>query len=78
MIDAYTARVTVRHGLIDIGADYVQLQDLFESNLPGDVQMYNEYHALLVRVGKEWCKPKARCSGCPLEGLEHNLEIEYF
>lgn len=78
VVDAYTARVAVRHGLIEPDADYEQLRQLFESNLPEDVGLFNEYHALLVRAGKEFCKTKARCPGCPLEGLPHTLEFEDF
>ncbi|MHC4120467.1 MAG: endonuclease III domain-containing protein [Planctomycetota bacterium] len=78
VVDAYTARIAVRHGLIEAGADYEQLRELFESNLPEDTQLFNEYHALLVRVGKEFCRTKARCPGCPLEELPHTVEIEYF
>lgn len=74
VVDAYTARVMTRHGLIETGCDYEQLQELFQSNLVEDVQMFNEYHALLVRVGKEFCRPTARCSGCPLDKLPHNVE----
>lgn len=78
VVDAYTARIAVRHELIEPGADYEQLRDLFQSNLPQDTKLFNEYHALLVRAGKEFCRPKARCSGCPLERLSHTLEFEYF
>jgi len=78
VVDAYTARVAVRHGLIEPGADYEQLRELFQSNLPLDTNLFNEYHALLVKVGKEFCKPKAQCSGCPLEKLPHTLDTEYF
>ena len=78
VIDAYTARIALRHQLIEPDADYEKLRELFQSNLPQDVQFFNEYHALLVRVGKEFCRPKARCPGCPLEELHHNLEIKYF
>jgi len=78
VVDAYTARVAARHGLIETGADYEQLRELFQSNLPEDTQLFNEYHALLVRVGKKFCKPKAQCLGCPLEKLPHNSDIEYF
>jgi endonuclease-3 related protein len=74
VVDAYTARVMTRHGLIEAGCDYEQLQQLFQSNPVEDVQMFNEYHALLVRVGKEFCRPTARCSSCPLEKLPHNVE----
>jgi endonuclease-3 related protein len=78
VVDAYTARITVRHELIEPDADYEQLRELFESNLPQDVRLFNEYHALLVSAGKEFCKTKARCSGCPLEKLPHTLDIAYF
>jgi len=76
VVDAYTARIAVRHGLIEPQADYEQLRELFESNLAQDTQLFNEYHALLVRTGKEFCRPKARCPGCPLEKLPHTLENE--
>jgi endonuclease-3 related protein len=78
VVDAYTARIAFRHQLINPDADYEQLRELFQSNLPQDIQLFNEYHALLVRVGKEFCKPKAKCAGCPLEKLPHTLDIEYF
>jgi endonuclease-3 related protein len=78
VVDAYTARVVFRHELIAPEADYEQLKELFESSLPADTQLFNEFHALLVRVGKEFCRPKARCSGCPLEKLPHTLDFEYF
>lgn len=77
VVDAYTARVAVRHQLAEPEAEYEQLRDLFQSNLPQDVQLFNEYHALLVRLGKEFCRPSAKCGGCPLEKLPHNLDIQY-
>jgi len=78
VVDAYTARVAVRHGLIEPDADYEQLRELFQSNLPEDIRLFNEYHALLVKVGKLFCKPKTQCPGCPLGKLPHNADIEYF
>ena len=77
VVDAYTARIAVRHGLIEPDADYEQLQELFQSNLPQDTPLFNEYHALLVRLGKEFCRPKAKCTLCPIEKLPHSLETEY-
>ncbi len=74
VVDAYTCRVLGRHGLLEPDGGYEQVREFFESNLPEDVRLFNEYHALLVRVGKEQCRPKARCSGCPLENLQHDLE----
>ncbi len=78
VVDAYTARVAVRHGMIEPGCDYEQLQYLFESNLVTDVKLFNEYHALLVRVGKEFCRPKTKCDRCPLERMPHCVDIETF
>ncbi len=78
VVDAYTARIAVRHRLSEPGADYEQLQELFQSNLPTDTQLFNEFHALLVKLGKEFCRPKPKCHNCPLEKLPHNIEIEHF
>ncbi len=78
VVDAYTARIAFRHHLIEPDAGYEQLRELFQSNLPEDTPLFNEYHALLVKVGKEFCKTKAKCSGCPLEKLPHSLDTEYF
>jgi endonuclease-3 related protein len=78
VVDAYTARVAARHGLIEAGCGYEELRELFESNLPTNTEMFNEYHALFVRVGKEYCRRTARCAGCPLEKLPHNVEAEDF
>jgi endonuclease-3 related protein len=72
VVDAYTKRILRRHFLIDEGAGYDDVQQLFDSAIPPDVKVYNEYHALLVAVGKRFCRNKARCEGCPLAGLPHD------
>ena len=69
VVDTYTYRVTNRHALVEEEVNYQALQDFFMQHLPLDVDMFNEYHALLVKVGKLHCKRKARCEGCPLEPL---------
>jgi len=77
VVDTYTARVMVRHGLIaPEGLDYHRLQDLFTSNLEPDVALFNEYHALLVMVGKDYCKPRPKCPACPLNPLPHRIDSE--
>ena len=78
VVDTYTARIACRHQLIEPNAGYEQLCELFQSSLPQEVQLFNEYHALLVRLGKDYCKPKPKCAVCPLEKLPHSLEPEYF
>ncbi len=66
VVDTYTARVLKRHGWIEPEADYYAIKELFESNLEEDVAMWNEYHALLVRVGHLYCRKTPKCEECPL------------
>lgn len=67
VVDAYTYRIFVRHQLILEESTYDDIKSFFEDNLPRDVGLYNEYHALLVRVGKTYCKPREpACNVCPL------------
>jgi len=73
VIDTYTARMAVRHQLLEYEIDYHTLQEFFQSNLPEDVQLFNEYHALIVRLGKDYCKPKPKCEKCPLNELPHQI-----
>ncbi len=68
VIDAYTRRMLFRHGLAQEGVDYDTLQNLFMRNLKNKVQLFNEYHALLVKLGKDFClKRQGRCDRCPLK-----------
>ncbi len=70
VVDAYTHRILTRHELIDESFDYHAIQELFMDNLEEDPRLFNEYHALIVQVGKECCKKsKPACADCPLAGL---------
>jgi endonuclease-3 related protein len=72
VVDTYTRRVLARHGACRPDASYDELQRLFMDRLPPDAKLFNEFHALLVRVGKEHChKREPRCQGCPLEGMAY-------
>ncbi len=75
VVDAYTRRILSRHNLIKPDASYSQIQNYFMDNLENKVKLFNEYHALLVRLGKEICKAKPNCRICPLIGIER--EIKY-
>lgn len=67
VIDAYTKRIFSRHHFVKEKEEYSQAQSLFMENLKNDTHLFNEYHALLVRLGKEFClKTKPRCPICPL------------
>jgi endonuclease-3 related protein len=72
VIDAYTRRIFGRHGVKIKDSDYSGWQRFFESNLPKDAGLFNEYHALIVRLAKERCRKKPDCQGCPLEGVSLN------
>jgi endonuclease-3 related protein len=69
VVDAYTYRVFTRHYLIEEEAGYDELQELAMDHLPPDRAHYNELHALLVMVGKDFCGPKPKCENCTLNGL---------
>ena len=69
VVDTYTHRILARHGWIDHAAGYYEMQELFEFSLPQDMAMYNEYHALLVAVGKQYCRKQPKCDTCPLGDL---------
>jgi endonuclease-3 related protein len=69
VVDAYTKRIFSRHKLISEKWSYQEVQGMVMGELGGDVEMYNEFHALLVFLGKYWCRRVSRCGGCPLEGL---------
>jgi endonuclease-3 related protein len=68
VVDAYTRRMLARHGMIDGKASYDEIRLMFENALPPRSEIYNEYHALIVRLGKEHCRRSACCTGCPLFG----------
>lgn len=66
--DAYTRRILARHDLVPPDADYAEVQAFLHQHLAADPALFNEYHALLVEVGKRYCKRHApQCEGCPLE-----------
>jgi len=70
VVDAYTYRILVRHDLISEDFGYDEIQELFMDHVEPDTALYNEFHALLVCAGKEYCrKTKPRCAQCPLAGL---------
>ncbi len=69
VVDAYTKRIFSRHKLISENWSYEEVQGMVMGELGRDVGIYNEFHALLVFLGKHWCRRVPRCGGCPLEGL---------
>lgn len=69
VIDAYTKRMLCRHHILGKDASYEQAQDLFMRSLKNDRKLFNEYHALIVKMGKEYCRKRnPRCKECPIHG----------
>jgi endonuclease-3 related protein len=70
VVDAYTKRVFSRHGFISEEAEYKEIQSLFMDNIPEDIILFNEFHALIVELGKSICKSKQPlCSKCPIRNV---------
>ena len=66
VVDAYTRRILARHRVLAPDADNAATQAVVMAHLPHDPALFNEFHALLVRVGKEHCRTRPRCENCPL------------
>ena len=64
--DAYSRRVLVRHRLIPASATYEEMRAFLETHLPSDPALFNELHALMVAVGKAFCRITPNCAECPL------------
>ena len=69
VIDAYTKRIFSRIGIIEKDIEYDNLQLIFKENLPESIEIYKEYHALIVEHGKNICRKKPECSECILKDI---------
>lgn len=73
VVDAYTRRVAARHGWVEPRVSYDDLAAFFTDSLPRDVSLFNEFHALFVRLAKDFCsKRNPRCHPCPLAVMMHS------
>ena len=69
VVDAYTRRIFSRVGSCASDADYDEIQQMFVQNIEKDVNVYKEYHALIVEHAKRSCKKKPVCEGCVISGI---------
>jgi len=70
VVDAYTHRIFGRHGITSGKPDYEKVRTLIESSIPQRPELFNEFHALIVNTGKNWCRKSApRCEQCPLRAM---------
>lgn len=73
VVDAYTKRFLYRHNLAGRQADYHHVQELFTAHFNADIPFFQEYHALIVALGKNYCKPRPSCEHCPLNRIRYSL-----
>ena len=75
VVDAYTRRIFARLGLIRGDESYDELQAFFMKRLPAERDLYNDFHAQIVLLGKDHCRSRPRCASCPIEDLcpKHGL-----
>ncbi|HEY3067350.1 MAG TPA: endonuclease III domain-containing protein [Methylomirabilota bacterium] len=66
VVDAYLRRVLARHRILAHDAPYERARSFMEAHLPSDPALLNEYHALIVAVGKAYCRTVPLCGECPL------------
>lgn len=78
VVDNYSRRILQRHRLVPEGASYSEMQKLFVQSLSVDVEVFGEYHALIVKTGKLHCRKTPSCEGCPLEHDPHDPGIDLF
>jgi endonuclease-3 related protein len=70
VVDAYTHRIFGRHGITDGKPEYEKVRAMIEASIPRQHELFNEFHALIVNTGKNWCRKSApRCEHCPLASL---------
>ena len=69
VVDAYTRRLMIRHGWAPRDVTYDELASRFTDALPRNERLFNEYHALIVMLGKTYCRSKPLCEKCPLRGF---------
>ncbi len=69
VVDAYTRRILSRHGVAPFETPYETLRAMFEVNLGPDTELFREFHGLIVWTGKDFCRSRPQCRGCPLAPL---------
>lgn len=74
VVDTYTMRLFHRYP-IEAGRTYMEVKATVEREIPKDVDLYNQYHALIVQNGKEHCRKRALCKGCPLESTCSKIDV---
>jgi endonuclease III related protein len=78
VVDAYTKRIFSRYGIIDDDSTYGITQAFFMENLPGDIELYNDFHAQIVHLGNKICKTHPKCEYCPIRKIDDKIKCRYY
>lgn len=70
VVDAYTKRIFSRHAFFSEDATYDEVQAIFMGALPCRTELFNEYHALVVKLAKECCRKAPKCGKCPIKACK--------
>ncbi len=76
--DAYTRRFLSRYGLMDKSPGYDKIRNFFMHNLPEDIYIYNEYHALIDHHCNSVCRAKPDCVKCSIKRIEPSIYCKFF
>ncbi len=77
VVDAYTKRIFSRLGFLEEESSYDDFQSLFHNNLTRNAEFFGEYHALIVKHAKEYCRKKPQCTQCPINHLCYFYKTAY-
>ncbi len=78
VVDAYTKRIFSRYGFAKDTASYQDIQKFFMENLPQDTELYNDFHAQIVHLGKNICKTLPQCNICPVREINDKIKCRYY
>jgi len=78
VVDAYTKRIFTRYGLIEENSNYKNIQAFFMNNLSQNLELYNDYHAQIVLLGKNICKTLPQCNICPIREINDKIKCRYY
>ena len=76
VVDAYARRIFSRLGMIDRDLAHEAIQRWVAARLGEDSDLYNEYHAFIVALGKTTCRRRPQCDECPLRERCRRVGVE--
>ena len=78
VVDSYTKRIFSRYGFLNLDDTYDEVQDFFITNLPIDLDIFNDYHAQIVHLGNSICKKDPICNKCPIRIINSKIKCDFY